>query len=418
MSDEAGVATPVTGRSSQTSPLTRLSGYARLTSALHRRLARPDQPPFEVTFPGGETERFGSDVGEPRFRLTLHSSEAAKALASLDESRVGEAYMDGLFDVSGDFMSALDLRKSFTDRHPILSVWRFVSVLLQGRVKADKSWVPHHYDFGNDFYFAFLDKDYRLYSQALYRTESDTLEQAVRNKLDYIEQVCRLGPGSRVLDVGGGWGSFASFAAARGVDVTMLTISHEQYKWLTEWSRSNKSQATVKAVYESIFAYESAEPYDAVVILGVMEHLPEYARLLAQLDTLMKPNARLYMDFVANRKKYDVSSFTYKHVFPGDHTPVHMPELLEAANASPFEIVAIHNDRHSYYRTLRAWAERIEAASAELIPRFGQKTYRLFQTYLWGGAHLLERDGGLESYRVVLQKSAGRKSDGVGLDTD
>jgi cyclopropane-fatty-acyl-phospholipid synthase len=315
-------------------------------------------------------------------------------------------------------MSALDLRKSFKDRHPVWSLWRFISVLLLGRDAADKKWVPRHYDVGNDFFFAFLDKDYRLYSQALYRTESDTLERAVRNKLDYIEQVCRLGPGSRVLDVGGGWGSFASFGAARGVDVTVLTISPEQFKWLTEWSRTHTMPAKIETVFKSIFAFDSEERFDAVVMLGVMEHLPAYGRVLARLDKLMKPNGRLYMDFVAIRRKYDGSSFTYRHVYPGDHTPVAMPELLAAASASPFEIVAIHNDRHSYFRTVQAWAQRLEAARAELVPRFGERTYRLFHAYLWGAAHAFEREGGLESYRVVLQKSAGRRSSGVGLDTD
>ena len=416
MPDDATVS--LTGRSSQASPLTRLSGRSRLLNALQGRFAEPDQPPFEVTFPGGETERFGNADGEARFRLTMHSSDAVQALASLDEMRIGESYMNGGFDITGDFMSALDLRKSFTDRHPIWSIWRFIRPLLLGRVAVDKAWVPHHYDFGNDFYFAFLDKDYRLYSQALYRTGSETLEQAVRNKLDYIEQVCRLRPGSRVLDVGGGWGSFASFAAARGVDVTMLTISHEQVKWLTDWSASHTLPGKTRAVYESIFAYETAEPYDAIVVLGVMEHLPEYARLMKQFDKLMKPNGRVYMDFVSNRKKYNVSSFTYRHVFPGDHTPVVMPDLLAAANDSAFEIVAVHNDRQSYYQTLRTWAQRLEAARTELVARFGDHTFRLFQLYLWGGAHLLQRAGGLESYRVVLQKSTGRPSEGIGLDTD
>ena len=40
--------------------------------------------------------------------------------------------------------------------------------------------------------------------QALYRDDNETLEQAVVNKLDYILDVCRLGEGSHVLDVGAG----------------------------------------------------------------------------------------------------------------------------------------------------------------------------------------------------------------------
>jgi len=59
----------------------------------------------------------------------------------------------------------------------LASIWRFVQPWLLGNARADKTWVPQHYDYGNDFYFAFLDRKFRLYSQALYRSEGDSLEE-------------------------------------------------------------------------------------------------------------------------------------------------------------------------------------------------------------------------------------------------
>jgi hypothetical protein len=38
--------------------------------------------------------------------------------------------------------------------------------------------VPQHYDYGNEFYFAFLYGKFRLYSQAVDASEEETLEQA------------------------------------------------------------------------------------------------------------------------------------------------------------------------------------------------------------------------------------------------
>jgi cyclopropane-fatty-acyl-phospholipid synthase len=73
-----------------------------------------------------------------------------------------------------------------------------------------------------------------MYSHAVYTSEDESLEQAVERKLEYIREVCRLKPGSRVLDVGAGWGSFARYAAARGIHVTMLTVSQEQKRYLAE----------------------------------------------------------------------------------------------------------------------------------------------------------------------------------------
>jgi len=195
--------------------------------ALAHRLARPEAPTFDLELMDGSVHRMGLGA-RPAFRLALRSSRGKRALLSMDETRIGEAYMRSHLDFEGDVLAALVLRRVFSDRHPLASIWRFVQPWLLGDARADKTWVPQHYDYGNDLYFAFLDRKFRLYSQALYHSENDTLEQAAQNKLDWILDACRLHGGRRVLDVGGGWGSFAGHAASRGVHETMLIISREQ----------------------------------------------------------------------------------------------------------------------------------------------------------------------------------------------
>ena len=404
------------------SPLDGVRAVARAASTdplvvrvLKRRLARPDAPTFDLETPDGAVHRIGAGA-TPSFRLRLRNAAARRALASLDETSIGEAYMNGDVDFAGDFLAALDLRKFLSDAHWLSSLWRFVQPLVFGRVASDKRWVGQHYDYGDDFYFTFLDRRFKLYSQALFESDDQPLEDAVEAKLAYIVRACRLGAGSHVLDVGGGWGSFAGYAGARGANVTMLTISPAQYAYLTRWSEEHGLPGRLDAVYEDVFAYAPGRRYDAIVLLGVMEHLPDYRRLFAKFDELLRPNGRLYMDFAAGRQKFAVSSFTYRYVFPGDHTPVVVPDLLAAANATRFEPIAIHNDRHAYYLTLQAWARNLEAAHDELAPRFGERTYRLFQMYLWGGAHQMQRDGTLESYRIVFQKSLGSPSTEIGLE--
>jgi hypothetical protein len=48
-----------------------------------------------------------------------------------------------------------------------------------------------------------------------------------------------------------------------------------------------------------------------------------------------------------------------------------------------------------------------------VLPLVGEKVYRLFLLYLWGAAHL-QRNGRLESYRVVYQRAARRPSGEIG----
>lgn len=373
---------------------------------LRRRLAGLALVPFDLGLPDGAVYRMGA--GASAFSLHLRTPRSVRALESLDETSICEAYIGGEIDFAGSFLAALDLRRIASDWHPLHSLWRFVRPLVFGKVRSDKDWVARHYDYGNDFYFAFLDRRHRLYSQALFQSDDEPLEKAAENKLEYVVRACRLAPGSSVLDIGGGWGSFAGYARPRGVNVTALTISREQYEFL--------GQRGVEVVYESIFAYASSRQYDAIILLGVMEHLPDYKRLFAKFEQLLKPGGRLYMDFAANRRKFNVSSFTYRYVFPGSHTPVVLPELLAAANRTRFEPIAVHNDRHSYFLTLQHWARNLEAAHEDLARRYGERTYRLFQLYLWGCAHQFRRDGALESYRIVFQKAHGSPSTEIGLD--
>lgn len=389
---------------------------------LRRRFKGQTPPSFELELPDGSISVFGtaalgqrSDAAAPAFRLRLNNAAGVKALSSLDAYAIGVAFLEGDLDIMGDFLRAFELRRYFTDRHPLLSLWRYLRPLLHGQSAQNKKLVPRHYDRGNDFYFTFLDRQHRLYSQALFFDESETLEQAVENKLDYIRSICRIGPGTRVLDVGAGWGSFSRYAATLGANVTMLTVSRAQQKYLRQIIDDSDNPERLQVIREDIYAFSPGQRFDVIVLLGVMEHLPQYQRLLRHFDQLLETDGRIFMDFSAVRRKYNVSTFTYRYVFEGKCSPVYMPELIAAANSGPYEIIAVHNDRHSYFLTLKAWASKLEANRDQLVRDFDEQTYRLFQLYLWSTAFALHSDGDLESYRVVLQKCHGRPSETIGL---
>lgn len=393
---------------------------ARTVGTLGRRLDGDGVPPFELRFYDGSAHRLGggpaADRTEaPAFVILVRTPAAARALASLDELRVGESYLRGDLDVEGDLLAALDLRPFMSRPHPVRALARFVIPLIIGQDRSDRANVPHHYCFGNDFYLGFLDQELGLYSQALYTSDDQSLEQAVRNKLDYIIRACRLGPGSHVLDVGAGWGALARYFSARGITVTMLTLSQEQYTHLEQLAASPAAGDRLRLQLANIFTYDAYRQYDAITLLGVMEHLPDYPKLFAQFERLLRPAGLVYMDFAAGRRKFDVGAFVYRHIFPGNHSPVYMPGLLKAANGTSFEPIALHNDRHSYFLTLRAWARNLEANRERLVDAAGEQVYRLFRLYLWGGANMFQRDGSLESYRVLFQKARGMPSSVIGL---
>lgn len=372
--------------------------YDRVFKLFQDRLADQIKIPFEIRLWGDRSYRFGK--GEPALKVLVKDRDGLAALSGLDELRICEAYMAGSLDVVGDMLGFVSLRGVLSDSHPLHTLWRRIAPLFVGRVQTDRRAIASHYDFSNEFYLKFMDPT-RCYSQAVFERDDETLETAQCRKLDFAIDACRLRPGGRVLDVGGGWGAFTEHAGRRGIAVTSLTISRHSAEFLTDLIQ--RLQLPCRVLNQDFLEYTSPEPYDAIVILGVMEHLPDYPAVLRQLQNLLKPGGRVYLDASAFREKYSKPTFVSRYIFPGDHSYFCLHEFLSEAAKTPLEVLAVHNDRHNYYLTCKAWAENLDAAREEIISRWGEMLYRRFRLYLWGSAYaFLSR--GMEAYRVVLQR--------------
>ena len=95
--------------------------------------------------------------------------------------------------------------------------------------------IHRHYDLSNDLFALFLDET-MTYSSALFDTDGAgrpvateaALADAQRRKIDTLLDQIGVGPGTRLLEIGTGWGELAIRAARRGATVHSLTISTEQ----------------------------------------------------------------------------------------------------------------------------------------------------------------------------------------------
>ena len=354
--------------------------------------------PLEIRLWGGYTYRFGEE--EPTVKVLVKDRKGLEALRRLDELRICEAYMNGSLDVMGDMMGFVSLRRMLSDSHPLSYLWQRIAPWFIGRIPTDQRAIAAHYDFANEFYLQFLDPT-RCYSQAVFERDDEALETAQRRKLDFAIDACRLKPGDRVLDVGGGWGSFTEYAGQRGIQVTSLTISRQSEAFLADLIQ--RRQLPCRVVNQDFLAHSPPEPYDAMVILGVMEHLPDYPAVLRQFQRLLKPGGRIYLDASAFREKYAKPTFIARYIFPADHAYFCLHEFLTAAAKTPMDVLAVHNDRHSYFLTCKAWAENLEAARDDIIRRWGEALYRRFRLYLWGSAYAFLSHG-MEAFRVVLER--------------
>ncbi|MFL5384958.1 MAG: SAM-dependent methyltransferase [Longimicrobiaceae bacterium] len=383
-----------------TTPLSLDSAVQAIGRRYSEFFASREEIPFAVrAADNGRPHGFGT--GAPRFTIVVNTPRGASSLASMDALAVATAYLNGDVDVEGDFVAAINARDLFSDRHPLKFAWRFVQPLLFGQVKSDKKWIAQHYDYDEDFYLLFLDRRHRCYSQAIFERDDEPLEDAMTRKLDFALDAVGAKPGDRVLDIGGGWGAMTEHGGKRGVRITSVTISRESERFLKALVEREKLPCEIRR--EHLFEHQPAERYDAIVNLGVTEHLPDYAATLKKYDALLKPGGKIYLDASATRKKGGHAAFLEKYIYPGNGSLMCLHEYLAEVAESPFQLRGVWDDRHSYWLTLKHWAQNLDRARAEVERRWGKELYRKFQIYLWGAGDGMRVDRN-QAYRVVLEK--------------
>lgn len=372
--------------------------YDRVIRLIQRQLTDRISIPFSLHLQDGLTYRFGTE--SPAISFTINNRNGLAAICSFDELKFCEAYMFGHLDIEGDMLKLADFRSILSDRHPFHYLLSRILPLFIGQTDTNQQAIASHYDYDKDFFLAFMDPT-RCYSQAVFERDDEPLETAQRRKLAFALDSCRVTAGGRVLDVGGGWGTFTEHAGRQGVQVTSLTISRESEQYLTELIQ--RLDLPCQVLFEDFLDHASPLPYDAIVILGVMEHLTDYAAVLRQFQRLLKPGGRVYLDASAFRKSYAKPTFISRHIFPGNHSYFCLHDFLTEVEKTEFELLSAHNDRYSYYLTCKAWAENLDGAREEIVRRWGDRLYRSFRLYLWGSAHAFLSHG-LEAFRVVLER--------------
>jgi cyclopropane fatty-acyl-phospholipid synthase-like methyltransferase len=364
-----------------------------------RRLLNDSGVSCEVQLPSGVTICAGA--GAPAFRVKVHSD---KALRRLDEYTLGSAYVAGEIDIEGSMLALLELRDTLGDRFHFGLAARFLQhLLLTPSTRINRRSIADHYSFGDDFYLSFTDSIYHFYSHCVFHDDEETLEQAAEHKLEQMFEALRLTPGMRLLDIGGGWGAVIKYGAPRGIDVTSLTVADHSYRYIDRYLRETGVPGHVR--FEDFLVHAPAERYDAIVIYGVIEHIPMYRRFAEQVWRCLKPGGLLYVDASATKQKYDMSTFTRRYTWHGTHTFLCLQDLIAELLYAGIDIVRVREETHDYELTMRHWAERFDAQRETIIARWGEQIYRAHRVFLWGGCHAF-RTGRLQAYHLVARRGA------------
>ncbi|KAJ5660826.1 uncharacterized protein N7484_000198 [Penicillium longicatenatum] len=356
--------------------------------------------PGEIQLPSGVVVPVGTEP--PKYRVIFRSEKALRT--PMTEMGVGSAYVSGDVDVEGDFGALFGARENLTEKVPLRQKFQFLyDYCIRSATAMNKKAIGDHYTRGDDLYLSFIDKRFRFYTHGIFKNPDESIEQASENKLETIFKALDIKPGMRVLDLGGGWGGVTQYCGARGVHVTTLTLSADSARFVERIITENHFPGRV--FLQDFLEHKPDELYDHIITLGVIEHLPDYRRFSRCVWDVLKPGGRIYLDGSAAITKYAVSSWTRDNIWGGTHTYMTVQDVMAEFLYHGFEVREVVNETKDYELTMLEWAKRLDQARDEVIAGWGEKTYRVFRMFLWGGTHAFKTNT-LQAYHLVAEKTA------------
>ena len=348
---------------------------------------------LDLQTPEGEMLHFG-DGREPRAAIRITDWQVcATALASGDVG-FAESFVDGQW-TSPDLRALLELlvrNRTALESLVYGGFWggllhRMRHLLNRNTRQGSRKNIHAHYDLGNAFYKLWLDPTMNYSSAWFAGAPEGTLDAAQQAKMRRALAEAGVTPGSRVLEIGCGWGAVAE-VAARDFDaqLTGVTLSTEQLAWAQQRLQTAGLSADLRLQdYRDI----ADEPFDAIVSIEMFEAVGReyWEGYFRTVHAKLKPGGRACIQSITIRDdlfdRYVRSTdFIQQYIFPGGLLP--SPSQFRAhAEKAGLRVVNELAFGADYAETLRRWREaflRHEGPVREL--GFDGRFMRLWEFYL------------------------------------
>ena len=377
-----------------------VSGTPRtpLKSRVAKMIVRPatQRIPVRLTFPDGTVWGAG-DEHAPEMAIKRPKAFFAR-LGQDTKIGFGEAYMAGDW-TTGPGTDLAHLLTPFAERlanlvpKPLQKLRGLVDDRLphheRNSIEGSRSNIERHYDLSNDLFAEFLDPS-MTYSSAWFDSDTQSLQAAQEHKMDGILDQAGVGPGTRLLEIGSGWGSLAIRAAQRGARVTTITISQEQAALARERFAAAGPDVAARIDLQLCDYREVQGRFDAIVSVEMIEAVGEeyWPVYFSTIDEHLAPGGRVSIQAITmadHRYKATRNSYGWiqKYIFPGGLLP--SPEAIDRTLAQHTSLAVTDRrplGRH-YARTLRLWRERFDANWDRINQQGFDETFRrMWEFYL------------------------------------
>jgi len=373
-----------------TVPATTARSAAARLAFLHtaRRLRLP------VAGPGTGAADLPSDAG----LVLRRPADFFRRLGADGPIGFGEAYMAGDWDTA-DLAGLFTALGTSYDRLVPAPLRLLRPLLVRGRPAEDQSIagsrrsIELHYGLPEQMFAAFLDET-MTYSCGLFDEDAagapqpGPLAQAQRRKTGAILDLAGVAAGTRLLEIGTGWGELALEAAGRGASVVSITNSPEQHRAA---SRRVRDAGAGDVVSVELLDYRQVSgQFDAVVSVEMIEAVGDayWPAYFAAIDSALAPGGRAAIQAITLphprmlqvRRSY---SWMDKYIFPGAVIPSRQAIEHTLARHTTLRVASVRPMAAHYARTLRAWRARFSAAHDAIVALgFDEVFCRMWQFYL------------------------------------
>ena len=268
-------------------------------------------------------------------------------------------------------------------------IYRVKHLLNRNHKANSRKNIHAHYDLGNAFYELWLDGTMN-YSSALFEGDfSRTMQTAQNAKVRRALQATDVKAGSRVLEIGCGWGALAEMATLEmGAHVTGVTLSTEQLAFANARMKWNGKAAQADLRLQDYRDIDDG-PYDAVCSIEMIEavgqeYWPTYFHTVSKM---LKPGGKaciqsIVIDDALFDRYVKSTDFIQQYIFPGGCLPS-PSEFRRQARLAGLEVVDELKFGPDYAETLRRWRHDFLAHEAQVLTLgFDTAFIRTWEFYL------------------------------------
>ena len=322
---------------------------------------------LEITKINGEILKFGNPDDNLKVTLKIKDESLMYNLIKNGSVGLGESYMKDFF-TTNNLSNSIELSaKNIRIIYKFSGIFdlSFINFIKNKFIKntklRSKENIAKHYDLGNDFFSLWLDKTL-TYSSAIFKEPNQELFAAQNNKYQKLIDLLKPSSGSKILEIGCGWGGFAEYLGTNyDVKLDCITISQKQFEFAKE--RIHKCGLNEKVNIQIKDYRDLKNKYDHIASIEMIEavgqnYLDSYFNTIKNNLTptgTVGIQAITIDDNLFERYK-NKQDFIQKYIFPGGFLPSRN-ELLNYVNTNGLKFGEYNSYANHYSDTLIIWRE-------------------------------------------------------------